>query len=262
MDSKLQLWQGKLVNQAGRTTQIQAVVASMAQFQLGCLKIPEKSARKLESLQRNYCWNKASKKGCKFIGWKELNKPRRMGGLGFKNTRIFNEALLTKLAWRMLRETEAKWVQLLQARYFRNMDPLYGHIKKMGTWIWQGIQQGLQWIRKFHIWEIGDGSRIEVAKDHWIGTESLQESINPINVNQVDLKVSSLIDHQNRVWKQDILQQLFNHDLISQITTIRIPPQSAVDTLRWSLTKNGSFSVQSTYNAILKQNSQQQISRE
>lgn len=58
-----------------------------------------------------------------------------MGGLGFKRTKVFNEALLAKLAWRMLHEKEAKWVQLLEAKYFRNLDPLYGNIKNKGTWI-------------------------------------------------------------------------------------------------------------------------------
>lgn len=40
--------------------------------------------------------NKGNSKGRPISARKNLNKPRRMGGLGFKNTR-FNEALLTKL---------------------------------------------------------------------------------------------------------------------------------------------------------------------
>lgn len=79
-----------------------------------------------------------------------------MGGLGFKNLRIFNEALLTKMVWRMLTEKEAKWVQLLEARYFHNIDLFYGKIKQQGTWIWNEIQRGLRWVRRYHIWEIGD----------------------------------------------------------------------------------------------------------
>lgn len=83
--------------------------------------------------------------------WKELNKPKRLGGLGFKNMKYLNEAMLTKNAWRMLHNKEAKWVQLLEARYFKNEDPIYGKIKEKGTWIWHGIQIGLKWIRRFHV---------------------------------------------------------------------------------------------------------------
>ncbi|XP_026398797.1 uncharacterized protein LOC113294610 [Papaver somniferum] len=262
MDFRLQSWQGKLINQAGRSTQIQAVVGTMDNFQLGCLKIPYKSIKKLEPLQRNYWWNKPSSKGCKIIGWSEVSKPKRMGDLGFKNIKLFNEALLTKLAWRMLHEKDAKWVQMLQARYFQNSDPLYGRIKKKGTWNWQGIQQGLSWIRKFHVWEVGDGSTIEVGKGHWFGDYSQDVTLQNLSMQATNFKVSDFIDHPNRSWRQDTLSQLFTSTQISQIMDIRIPPQPDVDKLRWSLTTSGNFSVNSTYNAIIKLHSSQVVTRQ
>ncbi|XP_026419961.1 uncharacterized protein LOC113315933 [Papaver somniferum] len=135
---RLQSWLGESVNQAGRSTQIQVVTGSMAEFQMSCMYIPDKIIKKLESLQRNYWWNKKLKQGGYFIGWKELNNPKRFGGLGFKS----------------------KCVQLLQAKYFKNTDPLYGKFKKNGTWIRNGIHIGLQWIRRYHIWEIVNGTKI------------------------------------------------------------------------------------------------------
>ncbi|XP_026416201.1 uncharacterized protein LOC113311596 [Papaver somniferum] len=135
MDFRLQAWQGKLVNQDGHSTQIQDVVGAMAHFQMICMKIPNKIIDQMEALKRNYWWNKNYSKGCYFIWWKNLNKPKRLWGLGFKNMKYLNEAMLTKIAWRMLHNREAKWVQLLEARHFKNEDLMYDKIKEKGTWI-------------------------------------------------------------------------------------------------------------------------------
>ncbi|XP_026378449.1 uncharacterized protein LOC113272871 [Papaver somniferum] len=157
------------------------------------------------SLQRNYWWNKQSKRGGSFIDWNELSKPKRFGGLGFKNLRCLNEAMLTKLAWRMLTEKEAKWVQLLTARYFPNDDPLYGNIKKKGTWIWNGILRGLSWIRRYHIWEIGDRTQINV-QGQWFGRVSDKNYHHqPINVTISQSTVAEYIDHATRTLRLDKL---------------------------------------------------------
>lgn len=162
----LQSLQGKIINQAGRSTKIQDVVGTMAIFQMGCLKMPDKSIKKLKSLRRNYWWNTNNSKGCRFIGRIDLCKSQIFGGLGFKSLKYFNEAFLTKLAWRMIHEKHAKWVQLLEAKYVWNVDPIFGKVIKNGTWIWQGIQLGLQWVKRFYFWEVGDGSKNEVHNGH------------------------------------------------------------------------------------------------
>ncbi|XP_026398808.1 uncharacterized protein LOC113294636 [Papaver somniferum] len=146
----------------------------MAQYQMGCMYAPDKSIKKMEALQRNNWWEKANSKGSYIIGWKELNLPKRLKGLGFKNLRYFNEALLAKLAWRMIHERDAKWVQMLQARFCKHGDPLYGEIKRKGTWIWNGIQRGLQWIKRFHVWEVGDTSKINKWQSNWLSEGNAQ----------------------------------------------------------------------------------------
>lgn len=92
----------------------------------------------------------------------------RNGGLGFKNLRATNEAFLTKLAWRMIANPDAKWVQVLATKYFYNCNPLHQIRRETGSWVWQSIQRGLKWVRQFHVWEVGDGTKIKAFKDNWI----------------------------------------------------------------------------------------------
>ncbi|XP_026434566.1 uncharacterized protein LOC113332083 [Papaver somniferum] len=108
MKKRIQQWQDGMVNQAGRSTQIQSVTNSMAQFQMGCFIFSQQTINQLEAVQRKYWWNKSNGKGYYFISWSVVSIPKRWGGLGFKNLKIFNEAIITKLAWRLIQEKYKK----------------------------------------------------------------------------------------------------------------------------------------------------------
>lgn len=52
MEYKLQGWWGKLVNWAGRSTQIQVVVNTMTNFQMGCMQFSGKTINKIDFIQK------------------------------------------------------------------------------------------------------------------------------------------------------------------------------------------------------------------
>jgi len=62
-------------------------------------------------LTRNLC----------MVSWKVMCRPWEAGGLGLKPTRLINESLMLKLAWKLLSE-ESQWSGLL-----RNLTSLTGN---------------------------------------------------------------------------------------------------------------------------------------
>lgn len=148
----LQTWQGQLTSQAGRTTQIQASLSTTANYQLSIFEAPDVTHTRLNRIQRNYFWYKRNNKGCNNISWRKISRPKRYGGLGLKDTKIFNISLFAKLAWRLLNEPNEKRVQILEVRYFKGKDLLTDDTsKKRSSWIWQIIQTCLQVIKKYCI---------------------------------------------------------------------------------------------------------------
>lgn len=105
--------------------------------------------------------------------WTTLCFPKRVGGLGFKNPHLSNLAMLAKLAWRLLTEPEAPWVQVLRARYFTNKDLLTDDLPANGTWIWRNILQGLDIVKQHYIWATGNGRQIQPWKHHWLTTSTI-----------------------------------------------------------------------------------------
>lgn len=119
MQSKLQGWEGKMLTQAARSTQLQSVLGTMPLYLMHCLKVPQQTINNLDKVQRNYWWNhNASTRPRHYKNWSSLCLPKRYGGLGFKNLSFYNSALLTKMAWKLLHNQNSLWGKLLRSKSY------------------------------------------------------------------------------------------------------------------------------------------------
>ncbi|XP_026428455.1 uncharacterized protein LOC113324353 [Papaver somniferum] len=115
--NRLQGWNPKTLNQAARTTLLKAVLNTISSHYMGNFKIPYCVIKKLDSIQRRFWWGNKTNKGINFIAWKSFNKSKSEGGLAFRDLEQFNNALITKLAWRLRTEPDQLWVKVLKPKY-------------------------------------------------------------------------------------------------------------------------------------------------
>jgi hypothetical protein len=69
-------------------------------------------------------------------------RPKDCGGLGFRDMRLFNQALLAWQAWQTL------CAQLLKAKYFPNGSLIDTVFTGNGSAIWHAIEYGLHLLKQ------------------------------------------------------------------------------------------------------------------
>lgn len=58
--------------------------------------------------------------------WKSLTLPKQLGGIGFRDLKIFNLSSFAKQGWRLLNFEESLEYKVLKSRYFPNGSFLSG----------------------------------------------------------------------------------------------------------------------------------------
>lgn len=60
--------------------------------------------------------------GIRWMSWERLCEPNEMGGLGFRQLREFNIAMLGKQAWRLINNANPLVTEIMKARYYPRTD--------------------------------------------------------------------------------------------------------------------------------------------
>lgn len=74
--------------------------------------------KSIDRAVRGCVWGKpARKKGMHLLNRESLCKPKHLGGLNLKSERDMNQAMIAKLAWRVLTGHRRAWGEVLKAKY-------------------------------------------------------------------------------------------------------------------------------------------------
>lgn len=71
--------------------------------------------------------------------WEALCLPKAIGGLGVRDLKSFNSALLAKQGWGLIRNTRTLLYDILKARYFKHGTYLEANIGFHPSFSWRSI---------------------------------------------------------------------------------------------------------------------------
>lgn len=109
------------------------------------------------------------KKGLYLRAWDQLCTPILARGLGLQRMKDINIAFVKKLGWNLCTQPSKTWVQLIRSRYLKGRKITYfQHTAKASLWIWAGIQNIQDSLRKGLCIKVGRNSISHIRDDPWI----------------------------------------------------------------------------------------------
>ena len=218
---------------------------------MGCFLLPVGLCEHIEALITRLWWGgKNGERKIHWTHWSKLCDPKKEGGMGFRNFRSFNLAILAKQGWRMLHEPESLMAKTLKARYFPRKNVLAAMVGFTPSYTWRSIHESLWVLQKGGYWRIGQGFDVYIWRDCWIPTQNGNKLWSPPTILEEDARVVELIDSQNFCWKETLIRECFYPFEAAQILAIPLSAQNREDKFCWQGTKNGIYSAKTAYHMI------------
>ncbi|XP_074267226.1 putative mitochondrial protein AtMg00310 [Silene latifolia] len=214
IQKRVSSWNGILLSPAGRLTLISSILSSLSTYFLSVFKIPVSVTRKIDSLLSQFWWKGNRKSGG--IHWCSklfLSQPKGLG-IGVRNVSCFNQALLAKVGWNILRKENSLLTRTIGSKYkliSENCGATFSHKRANSTWIGKGVLWGISLFARDLAWQAGSSSEYSVWNFNWMnGVKSFPRSDNLLDTNPslLNLKVKNLINGDGS-WNIDVIYNFF-----------------------------------------------------
>ncbi|XP_038697979.1 uncharacterized protein LOC119995535 [Tripterygium wilfordii] len=149
--------------------------------------------------------------------------PKQVGGMDFRNFEALNESLPAKQRWRILKIPESLSSKELKAKYFQNSDFLLVEKCRHSYYLWTSLMDARSLLEDGFKWLIGNGLNVHIWQDYWFPKPNTT-----------------------------LIEQFFGQEEARLILKQPWGSEFIVDTLCWSGTTNGEYSVKSGYHKSME----------
>jgi hypothetical protein len=220
---KLKGWKEKNLSFAGRETLIKAVAQAIPTYIMSSFLIPIGVCEQLERMICRFWWGSTSDhKKIHWVKWQKLCNHKKKGGMGFRNLRAFNEALLAKQGWRLITHPNSLAAKVLKAKYYQHDHFLKAKPKHQMSYTWRSIMQASWVLKKGCYWSVGSGNTIDIWEDNWIHQKGSSSTWSTRPEANVYTKVKDLMKTNSNDWEVEIVKKLFIPYEAQQILNIPI----------------------------------------
>ncbi|KAL4295395.1 hypothetical protein GQ457_12G013690 [Hibiscus cannabinus] len=148
VDDRVSGWTKRLLSFGGREIFLKSVAQALPLYIMSCYLLPRTITDCITSSMRRYWWSgKLSERGWPLLAWDKICTPKNAGGLGLRDLRRFNLALLGKQLWRFLVLPDSLVSIVFRAKYYHSGSLLDAGLPDHASYAWKGLHSALQELR-------------------------------------------------------------------------------------------------------------------
>lgn len=253
-NTRINSWYSKYISRAGKKILIKSVAQALPTYAMNVFLLPAEIPTNIERALTKYWWktSQSTNSHLNWMSWDRLTKHKSSGGLGFKNFRDFNIAMLGKQGWRFMAYPHSLATRLYKARYFSDTDFLNSKLGSNPSFIWRSIFEAKSVLAERVRWQIGTGKIINILGQPWLSMAD-NPSISTVSRSIEDKKVSSVMKMDTIEWDIDLIRDVFNDRDQKCILDISLDESTNQDTLYWRHEVTRVYSVKSAHKRIQSQ---------
>lgn len=252
--SRLAGWKIGMLSIAGRVALIKSVLLSIPVYYMSVSVLPANTIKKINSVLRRFLWGKTgTERYMSFISWKKVCESIENGGLGIRDVKSFNQALILKMVWQLASNSDKLWVQIFKAKYFSKGGFWAVKGKRDASPLWRAIQDLKHFFNNNIRWHVGQGTKIKAVNEPWFPGYHTQRVTTNL---QKDTTVADIFDEQRDEWRTELITNLLGTQAMHNIRAAdRKPHRNAIlsDRLIWTESKTGNYSTKEGYAILVQQ---------
>jgi hypothetical protein len=203
----------------------------------------------------NYLWNDSVENHKYHLAnWELVSMSKEQGGLGLPSLRDLNISLLASWLKRYNKDKDKLWTELIDHKY-DTVNPNIFMSKTVGaSSFFKGFMWAAQAAKMGYKWKVGNGKRIRLWEDNWLGSSSLAIQFWPLYriVNEKGKTLAELWDGINLkcTFRRSISESLYQSwlEVVELVATVQFTEEA--DEMVWQFSSSGIYSSQSLYRII------------
>jgi hypothetical protein len=153
---RINSWRGRALSRAGKEVMIKSVLQAIPSYIMSIYLLPEGTIKDIERMMNSFWWGGgANNNGIKWLAWDRMTHAKSQGGMGFRDLRIFNLAMIAKQGWNIMAKPYSLVAKIYKARYFPNSSLFDSKLGHNPSYVWRGIWKARQILMHGCRWRIG-----------------------------------------------------------------------------------------------------------
>lgn len=136
-------WSDRPLSRAGKETLLKSKIQAIPTFVMSCFRLPVATCETFRQLVADEWWGREDgRRKLHWRSWDWLSAPKALGGMGFRDMVLFNQAMLAKQGWNLLTDPDSLCARVLKGRYFPQGDFWNAAAPRSASYTWRSILFG------------------------------------------------------------------------------------------------------------------------